>query len=178
MTQNPTIVFVPGAFHTPAHFEPIVSLLEKHSYSSLTVQLPTRGATAQSSDKNDDIRAIRDQLERLIEVEQKEIVLVMHSNGGIAGCESVHGFEKSVRASQGKIGGIVRCIFIAAFLLLKGETVLSLSGGSLPPWTAIEVSILGENAHFYSARIYDEYSSLFDDLTCPIRNQMNAHTDE
>lgn len=139
--QTPTIVFIPGAFHTPAHFEPIVSLLEKHSYSSLAVRLPTIGTTARNSDLHDDIRIIREQLERLIEVEQKEVVLVMHSRGGVAGCQAVHGFEKSVKTTQGKSGGIIRCLFLAAFLLLKGETVVSFLGGSLPPWVAIEVSI-------------------------------------
>lgn len=154
-TQKPTVVFVPGAFHTPAHFEPIVSLLEKHSYSSLAVQLPTRGATARSSDLHDDIQAIREQLTRLIEVEQKEVVLVMHSHGGVSGCQSVQGFEKSGRIAQGKDGGIIRCLFLAAILLLKGETTRSFLGGSLPPWVAIEVSILGESAHLNAIRIYD-----------------------
>lgn len=142
-TQNPTVVFVPGSFHTPAHYEPIGSLLEKHGFPSLAVQLPTIGATARKSDQHDDLQAIRDQLKRLIDEEQKEVLLVMHSSGGVVGCQTVHGFEKSARIAQGKSGGIIGCLFLSAVLLLEGETVRSFLEGPTPPSTAVEVSISG-----------------------------------
>ena len=35
------VVFVPGAFHTRAHFQPISTLLSEEALPTLTIQLPT-----------------------------------------------------------------------------------------------------------------------------------------
>ena len=138
--SKPTIVFVPGAFHTPDHFKPMSDLLHQSSYPSVTVSLPSIGEHAATFAPGDDIRAIRSELEKLIEDDGKDVVLAMHSYGGLPGSQSVVGLEKSVRIKEGKKGGVVHILFIAAFVLENGQSLVDALGGGLPPWAVADVS--------------------------------------
>ena len=56
----------------------------------------------------------------------KNVVLVMHSYGGIAGTNAVSGLEAELRREEGKEGGVVHCLFVAAFLVPKGKSLLGM----------------------------------------------------
>lgn len=62
----------------------------------------------------------------------KEVVVVMHSYGGIPGTESVKGRTCRDMAAQAKKGGVVALIYMAAFLISAGQSVDS----SLPDGAA------------------------------------------
>lgn len=53
----------------------------------------------------------------------------------------VEGLDVASRTAAGKKGGVTRCIFLAAFVLPKGQNVLGMLGGQPLPWMVIEVSI-------------------------------------
>lgn len=91
---KPTIVSVPGAFHTPNHFRPISILLEASSYQAITVALPSIGARASSATYRDDVHAIRSTLQELVEGEGKDVLLALHSYGAVPGCQTVGGLKK------------------------------------------------------------------------------------
>ncbi|KAI4112807.1 MAG: hypothetical protein LQ338_008271, partial [Usnochroma carphineum] len=135
---KPTIVFVPGFLHTPAHFGPISELLSKSGYSTITVARPTIGDLAAVSNYRDDVQAVRDVLERLVEYENKEVILAPHSSGAIPACQAVNGLERSVRAQEGKLGGIVHVLFIAPMLLQQGQKAIDALEGSLPSWVTFD----------------------------------------
>ena len=132
-SAKPTIVFVLGAYHGPEHFSPIISLLEQQSYPSVAISLRSIGTEAETASLAEDVFAIREVLTQLIEVERKDVVLVIHSYGGVPGCQTIRGLDKETRVSEGNEGGIVHCIFLAALLVSKGETLVSALGGGLPP---------------------------------------------
>ena len=140
-SSKPTIVFVPGAFHTPSHFAPVIELLQKSSYPSLAVSLPSIGAQAATGTLTDDTQAIRSVLEKLIEEEGKDVIMAAHSYGGVPACQSVGGLEKSKRADKGEKGGISHVLFIAALLVEEGKALVDALGGGLPPWAEAEVSL-------------------------------------
>lgn len=52
------------------------------------------------------------------------------------------GLDAASRAAEGKKGGVIRCIFLSAFILPKGQNVLGMLGGQPLPWMVIEVSSL------------------------------------
>ena len=138
--ENPTIVFVPGAFHVEAHFAPISSLLNQISYPTVTVELPTT-VKATTAKYPDDVHAIRSVLEKLIEEEGKEVMLAPCSYGGVPGCQSVGGMQRSSRKAEGKAGGVVHVLFIAALLVEQGEAMVkALEGGKAPNWAVFKVS--------------------------------------
>lgn len=141
-SSKPTLVFVPGAFHTPNHFTPLAELLQASSYPSVTVSLPSIGAQAATGTLTDDIKAIRAVLEKLVEEEGKDVVLAAHSYGGVPACQTVSGLEKSKRANGGKKGGVVHVLFIAALLVEEGTALVDALGGGLPPWAEAEVTCL------------------------------------
>ena len=46
---------------------------------------------------------------------------------------------KHVRAESGKAGGIVKVIYLAAFALDKGQSLLGMLEGAYLPWMKVEV---------------------------------------
>lgn len=46
---------------------------------------------------------------------------------------------KHVRAESGKPGGIVKVVYLAAFALDKGQSLLGMLGGAYLPWMKVEV---------------------------------------
>ena len=146
-TPNPSLfpskphnVFVPGAFQVEPHFAPISSLLNQNSYPTVTVELPTT-VKATTAKYPDDVHAIRSVLEKLIEEEGKEVMLVPCSYAGVPGCQSVSGLERSRGKTEGKAGGVVHVLFIAALLIEQGERMVkALDGGKAPDWAVFKVS--------------------------------------
>lgn len=137
---KPTIVFVPGAFHTAAHFEPICALLNQADYPTTTVELPTT-SRAQTASYRDDVYAIRSVLEKLVEEEGKEVTLALHSYGGVPGCQTVNGLERSKREAEKKPGGVIHVLFVAALLVEQGRKMAeALEGGRAPSWAVFKVS--------------------------------------
>ena len=135
-SRKPTIVFVPGAFHTPEHFRPMSTLLEASSYQTITVALPSIGARASSASYRDDVHAIRSTLQELVEDEGKDVLLAVHSYGAVPGCQTVGGLEKNARMKEGKKGGVVHVLFMVALLVEQGQRLRDVLEGGLPAWAA------------------------------------------
>jgi len=140
--QKPTIVFVPGAFHTKAHFAPITARLNALSFPTAVVELPTTARAIEASYR-DDVHATRSALETLILQDGKDVMLAPHSYGGVPGCQAVSGLEKSKREADGKPGGVVHVLFIAALLVEQGgKMAAALDGGKAPPWAVFKDGLL------------------------------------
>ena len=139
--EKPTVVWVPGLLHTPAHFQPIVSALAKVSIPSVTVSVPNIGARAATAAPYDDVKTVRTTLQELVD-EGKEVLVISHSYGGVPACQAVRGLEKSLRVKVGQPGGIIRIVFMAAFVIQEGESLWTFMNGQLPPpWARREVSM-------------------------------------
>ncbi|KAK6225523.1 hypothetical protein QIS74_01570 [Colletotrichum tabaci] len=133
MSVKPTFIFVPGAWHCATKFLPVTSQLEALGYATKLVRLPCFGAEPPLADFGPDVAAIRQQIQAAVD-DGQDVVLFMHSYGGIVGCEACRGFDKTGRQRQGKPGGIVRLVFCAAFLAPEGVSLLDMLQGDLPSW--------------------------------------------
>lgn len=141
-TTKPTFVLVPGTFHTAAHAELLVEALHAKGYPTEVISHPTIGPLATTAPPDADITHLRQVLEGLINDQQKEVILFCHSYGGVPGCQSVHGLERSARAAAGLQGGIVKIIFLSAILPREGESTLeTLAAAEIPQseWMEIDV---------------------------------------
>lgn len=137
--SKPTVVLVPGAFHTSAHFEPVRALLNQMSFPTAIAELPTT-VYASTASYRDDVYAIRSLLEKLIEGDGKDVMLACHSYGGVPGCQTVSGLEISERKKAGKAGGIVHVLFITSLLVEQGQGMAAaLEGGKAPSWAVFKV---------------------------------------
>ena len=54
----------------------------------------------------------------------KDVVLVMHSYGGVPGTQSVNGLTRQERSEQGKQGGVTDLVYITGFLVNEGQNVV------------------------------------------------------
>ena len=136
LTELPTIVLVPGAWHSPVHYERLFSQLSLSGYPIFSDRLPSCGSTnPQIETVAGDADYIRETL-LLPQIDAgKDVVLVMHSYGGCPGSAAAAGLSKAAQMAAGKQGGIIGLIFMCGFIAHEGESLLStLPGDKFSPW--------------------------------------------
>jgi pimeloyl-ACP methyl ester carboxylesterase len=140
LTQKPTIVIVPGSFSPTYFYDTFVSPLSAHNYDVQVVSLPSVGGKTATT-MIDDATAIQAVTTKIAD-QGKDIVLVMHSYGGIPGTESAHGLAKKEREASGKKGGIVALLYVVALLVRPGKSLGSTlgEGTGVPDYVKVDVS--------------------------------------
>jgi len=132
--EKPYIALVPGAWHSPVHYQELLNLFEKAGYPTKSIQLPSVGSADPNKESvAGDAAAIRENLLLPLIDSGKDVVLVMHSYGGCPGAAAAKGLSKAERKNSGVIG----LVFIAAFLAREGDSLLSALGGKFDPWVII-----------------------------------------
>lgn len=135
--EKPTVVLVHGAWHSPDCWDLVTSQLKEHRYPFHTVELLSVGGELTTT-VADDAANIRKTTSQLVAT-GKDVILVLHSYGGIPGTESAKGLLKKDREAEQKSGGIVSLVYITAFLIPPGASLASFLGG-MPPWIVFDVS--------------------------------------
>ncbi|KAL3443284.1 alpha/beta-hydrolase [Aspergillus insuetus] len=123
-TTKPAVLLIPGAWHRGSTFEPVAKILREQGYGAETVTLPSVGGPS-STTAYDDARHVQETYLTDLVAEGKEVIIVMHSYAGIPGTECVKSFARKHLAAQGKKGGVVGLVYIAAFLVPAGASVAS-----------------------------------------------------
>ena len=78
----------------------------------------------------DDDYTNRSALAGLVESEGKEVVLVLHSYGGMVGTEAVQGsLGRKYRKNLGLKGGVGGLFYMCALILPLGQSLMSRDGG-------------------------------------------------
>jgi pimeloyl-ACP methyl ester carboxylesterase len=139
LTQKPSIVVVPGSFSPPYFYNTFVSQLAAHKYDVIVVDLLSVGGKTAAT-MIDDAQAIQ-AVTGKVAGEGKEIILIMHSYGGVPGTESAHGVTKKEREASGKSGGIVALLYVTALLVGPGKSLGSTmgEGAGVPDYVKVEV---------------------------------------
>lgn len=75
----------------------------------------------------DDAIAIQKVTSKLAD-EGRKIILVMHSYGGIPGTESARDLSWEIRQKEGQPGGIIALVYVSAYLIKEGMSVVSVAG--------------------------------------------------
>lgn len=121
--SRPTLLLVHGAWHGSWAFEPLESILVDRGWTVETVDLPTvhadDKATLTLQHDADAVAAAIDSIEG-------PVVVVAHSYGGVPTTQG---------ATDPKVAHIV---YIAAFALDEGESLLGAVGGVAPDWWVID----------------------------------------
>lgn len=133
---RPTILFIPGAWFHHSTYDSFLSHLQHLSYPTAYASYPSLNpshpATADAA--NDTENVLKESLLPLIEDGGKDVVIVMHSYGGVPGSSAARGLSKVQRSGEGKRGGVVGLIHISGFVLPGGASVADGQGGQLPGW--------------------------------------------
>ncbi len=114
----PTLLLVHGAWHGAWAWTPVVERLESAGIEVVTVDLSSSGPDAETLGGLADDVAVIDETAAGIE---GDVVLVGHSYGGIP-------------ITQASIDNVVHLVYVAAFMLDEGESLLGALGGEVPDW--------------------------------------------
>ena len=79
--------------------------LEAAGYATTGVSFASVGASKQLQDIGPDVKAIQNVVRPIVD-QGKDVLLVVHSYGGVVGGQAVEGLDKASREKEGKQGGI------------------------------------------------------------------------
>lgn len=84
--------------------------------------------------------------------EKHDVIMVLHSYGGLPGGAAALGLSKKARWAQGKTTGVIGQIYYAALLQKGGDgtDVLTAVGGDLGPGFRPDVSLKPHRVNFYA----------------------------
>ncbi|KAL6792207.1 Alpha/beta hydrolase fold-1 [Trichoderma sp. SZMC 28013] len=148
--EKPTIFLVHGAWHEPGCWDAVISQLEEYGYPFSTVELLSSGGEPSTS-VAEDASHVQKSIAKLADA-GKDIIVVMHSYGGIAGTEGAKGLLKKDRQAEGKLGGIISLVYVTAFLLPPATSLASFLG-FMPPWVVFDgdkMTVEGAENIFYN----------------------------
>lgn len=123
MRDGPTIVLVHGAWHGAYAWGTVVERLRHRECSVLTVENPSSSEDpATRGDLAADVGALHETLDSV----DGDKIVVAHSYGGVV-------------ATQGTAGrdDVRHIVYVTAFMLDVGESLLGVLGGELPSWIEV-----------------------------------------
>jgi len=136
----PTVIFVHGSWHSPKHYQRQLEAFENAGFPYSCPLQPSLGKPPPMG-LMEDAQAIRDELTKLVETEEKSVIVIGHSYGGVVMSQAVdHQFARKEREAQGKPGGVTHLLFVCAFVLPLGESLGSALGDPdrLPPFIPVD----------------------------------------
>ncbi|OGM40179.1 hypothetical protein ABOM_010985 [Aspergillus bombycis] len=124
--SSPAIVLLHGAFHTPVHYAEFTAALRSKGHKVHVPRLPSmNGARPPNADLYSDTEFVRSYVESLVEA-GREVVVFMHSYGGLVGTNALVGLGAETRTQQGRPGGVVLFIFLSAFAVREKTSMMSI----------------------------------------------------
>jgi pimeloyl-ACP methyl ester carboxylesterase len=133
MSASPTLILVPGSWHTPAVWDKVVEHLHAQHYKCVPVSLPSCSSNA-SATFSDDIQAVRKTIITEIE-EGRDVALVVWSYGGQVGNSAIKGLTGADGKGRGRVLGVA---LIASGFPVTGVGFLEATGGVPPPFIDLD----------------------------------------
>lgn len=113
--SKPVFILLHGAWHSPRCWDRLIAQLDAAGYTSVAPALPSSGSHPPTPDWSRDVETIRDTVSSL--TVEHDVVVVTHSFSGLTGGTALEGLDKAACLSKGLRGGVVRMVYIAAFLV-------------------------------------------------------------
>ncbi|RGP67717.1 hypothetical protein FSPOR_5907 [Fusarium sporotrichioides] len=136
MTRKPSLVFVPGAWHTPEYWGKVVSAMEAQDYKCIPVTLPTTRSTSTSVNFSTDVNAVRESI-MAETAEEQDVVILAHSYGGAVGASAIKGLTRKMAEDNQGTGCVIGLFMIGTGFVAPGISFLDALGGKPPPlWAA------------------------------------------
>ena len=136
-SHDPKLLFaiIPGAWHPSDIYDSFVSQVQGAGYDAVVIPYPsTNSSSPDTATCAEDAKAVHRQFTSLIEDEGKTLVVVSHSYGGIPAAGAAYGLSVKTRAQEGKEGGILGLVYISAFVVPEGTSLLTFLGGKHAPY--------------------------------------------
>jgi pimeloyl-ACP methyl ester carboxylesterase len=139
-TLCPHVVIVPASFAPPSLYSKLVQSLAQYELQTTVIDLPSVGFcdALPVSSMEEDAEHIKTVTTKLAD-KGHEIILVMHSYGGICGTESTAHVSMAERQDSGNPGGIVHLIYIGSPVPEIGGSVKTMMDDNMPHFMKLEV---------------------------------------
>ncbi|MCJ1404696.1 hypothetical protein MMC11_007922 [Xylographa trunciseda] len=116
-----------------------MELFEAHTYPVECPCLPSFNTKPVPTNLEDDVKTIRSVLDRLIVDQGKDVIVALHSYGGLVGSHAAdESLGKKARQSKGLPGGVLHLLYMGAPLMSVGDTLGTAFGGEIPPFITVE----------------------------------------
>jgi len=134
-SAKPTIILLPGGWHSPAVYDQLITLLSPHGYKCIA--LPLQAVTQEPAVKSlePDITALRAAVEKEIN-ENNDVMVMCHSFSGMVVSCGLSGLGKTEQIKQGKIAGVIRLAFISSFFPTIHPYLPTAFGDQIPDYYA------------------------------------------
>ena len=131
----PTVLIVPGAFHRVSSFKILISHLRTLGFSTIVAPYPSLNpSNPKCATSAAEVFSMSEKyLEPLIESQGKDVLMLVHSFGGVTGGGAATGYSKITRLSQGRKGGIIGLVYITGNIIPEGRSTIETLGGAYPP---------------------------------------------
>jgi pimeloyl-ACP methyl ester carboxylesterase len=123
---TPTIMIIPGGWHTPTHYASLQQSLESAGFKVHISTLPSSSLSKPPyADLAADTTHIRSEAESLIE-DGVELLVLMHSYGGQVGTNALPGLGLEQRKKKGLKGGVKDLVYLSAAASLEGKSMVDM----------------------------------------------------
>jgi hypothetical protein len=136
--SKPSLIFLPGAWHSPEVFDTLISKLSTHSYTSKALPLQAVIQKPAVNDLQPDIDALRSAVLKEADA-GNDVMVIGHSWSSIIVCGGLEGLSKEERKKQGMEGGVVKLAFLTGFVPPENVSLIQAFGGSPPEWYDVKV---------------------------------------
>ncbi|CZS97935.1 related to signal peptide protein [Rhynchosporium agropyri] len=140
MSRKPDFIIVPGAWHSPDAFDPTSTFLRKAGYEVHGVDLPSYGADPPLKSFDLDVLAVQNVINKVLS-SGKDVIMIYHSSGGMAGSEALKEYVNEVgtdKSGKQGWGRVRRLVYVTAFALPEGASLMSGLGFKPLPWFEID----------------------------------------
>ncbi|KAK3718651.1 hypothetical protein LTR37_004868 [Vermiconidia calcicola] len=125
MSNKPTIILVPGAWHKASQYAPLTTRLQSAGYEVHGIDYPSTGPNPTNDNFDPDVAVIHSTIAALAD-EGKDVAVVVHSAAGILASEAAKALSKDDR---NQAGGITHMVFLCAFAAAEGVSLYDATGG-------------------------------------------------
>ncbi len=127
---TPTIIIIPGAWHTPTHYTKLITALtaQIQNVTAFAISLPSlnsRPPLPLPKSWKEDADAVRAAIIGELDA-GRDVIALAHSYGGVVMGEAVKGLGKGNRVEDGlgtrRQSGVVGLVYMCAMALPRGQT--------------------------------------------------------
>ncbi|KAK2596155.1 hypothetical protein QQS21_006432 [Conoideocrella luteorostrata] len=133
MPVKPTILLIPGGWHTIAAYQALIDNFESRNYPVVAPALPSGADKTPANPAEEDIALFSATAQSLVD-DGAEVIAVAHSYGGTIAAEAFSGKGLRQRREAGLPGGVQMIVFVAAFVLEEGKNLESNAPIDIVPW--------------------------------------------
>ncbi|RAO67619.1 uncharacterized protein BHQ10_003631 [Talaromyces amestolkiae] len=130
MTENPSFIFVPGAWHRAEVWQKVMSELSGQGYTCIAVTLPS--TITPSAAFADDVSVVQNTVREETQ-KGRDVVIVVHSYGGQVGNSAVKGLSRKPASVSSSSGHVIGLALIASGFPATGVSFVDGLGGEIPP---------------------------------------------